>query len=141
MNDKCFIDTNVFVYTFDKKARKKQKTAQDLIAGALSTGMGVISFQVVQEFFNVATRKFSQPMKVPDCKLYLHKILYPLCEVLPSEALYTTALEITGHTQYSFYDSLILAAAAQAQCRVVYTEDLCHERSVHGVTIVNPFRA
>jgi len=79
-------------------------------------------------------------MKVADSKLYLNKVLYPLCEVIPSEPLYTTALEISAHTQYSFYDSLILAAAALARCKFVYTEDLCHERSVHGVTIINPFK-
>lgn len=141
MNGKFFLDTNLFVYGFDTGQKKKQRKAREIVGQALSQKTGIISFQVIQEFLNVATRKFSKPLTVQDSKQYLGKILYPLCEVFPTESLYTTALDISTETQYSFYDSLIIAAASIGQCKVLYTEDLCHQRVVHGVTIVNPFQA
>ena len=66
--------------------------------------------------------------------------LVALCEIFPTESLYTTALDISNETQYSFYDSLIIAAASTGRCKILYTEDLCDQRIVHGVTIINPFQ-
>ena len=62
MSGRFFLDTNLFVYTFDAKAPAKAKTAAHLIRRAADTGEGIISYQVVQEFFNVALRRFAQPM-------------------------------------------------------------------------------
>ena len=58
MSDRFFIDTNIFVYTFDHVNNNKKAIARSLIQNALSSGEGVISYQVIQEFLNVATRKF-----------------------------------------------------------------------------------
>jgi len=139
MKDKFFIDTNLFAYSFDASAKKKQRRSREIIAEALSQKTGIISFQVIQEFLNIAIRKFRQPLTIHDSKQYLSKILYPLCEIFPTEPLYTTALDISSETQYSFYDSLIIAAASTGRCKILYTEDLCHQRTVHGLTIINPF--
>jgi len=140
MSAKFFIDTNLFVYSFDSRAKKKQRKAKEIITEALSKNTGIISFQVIQEFLNVATKKFSQPLTIKDSKHYLSKILYPLCEIFPNEALYTRAPDISNDTQYSFYDSLIISAASTGRCKILYTEDLCDQRIVHGVTIINPFQ-
>ena len=137
---KLFVDTNIFVYSFDSSAKKKQRKAKDVIAEALAPNSGIISFQVIQEFLNVATRKFRRPLTVRDSKFYLDRVLFPLCEIFPNESLYATALDITSETQYTFYDSLILAAASAGNCKMLYSEDLCHERIVRGVTIINPFQ-
>lgn len=134
------MDTNIFVYSFDSRAKKKQRTAKDVVTEALSQNAGIISFQVIQEFLNVATRKFKQPLTVRDSKLYLNRVLFPLCEIFPNESLYATALDVTSETQYTFYDSLILAAAVAGKCKTLYSEDLCHQRTVRGVTIINPFQ-
>jgi len=88
MSDKYFIDTNVFVYAFDSNNPAKQKRANDLIKTALGHHVGCISFQVIQEFLNVATRKFVVPLKIKDCEKYLNAVLYPLCEIFASFDLY-----------------------------------------------------
>jgi predicted nucleic acid-binding protein len=99
----------------------------------------MISWQVVQEFLNVSTRKFKIPLKAEDAQLYLQKVLDPLCMILPGLALYESALEIMGQTRYSFSDSLILAGAKSGECAIIYSEDLQNGQQVDGVKIVNPF--
>ena len=61
MSVDVFLDTNVFVYTFDARAPEKQQRARELVRSALETGKGAISWQVAQEFLNVALRKFEEP--------------------------------------------------------------------------------
>jgi predicted nucleic acid-binding protein len=139
MSAKFFLDTNILVYTFDRQSKVKNKKAIGLVGEALEERTGVISYQVVQEFVNVATKKFSVPMQGEDLDLYLKAVLLPLCEVHSSGALFQRALDIRQESGFSFYDSLIVAGAAEAECRILYSEDLQHGRTVGGVKIVNPF--
>jgi predicted nucleic acid-binding protein len=141
MNVNHFLDTNVFVYSFDQSQPGKRERALALIAKALQSGDGLISTQVIQEFLNVATRKFATPMKTADCQAYLIKVLYPLCQVYPDLALYEASLGIQQETGYSFYDSLILAGALRGGCEILYSEDLQAGQQVRGVQIVNPFNS
>lgn len=138
MNDKYFLDTNVIVYSFDPNFSNKQYIAQHLIRNAL-TGQGCISYQVVQEFFNVATRKFKTPLSLKDCKIYLNDVLEPLCEIFPSIEFYSHALQIREQRQYSLYDSLIITAALQSNCTILYSEDMQHGQDINQLTITNPF--
>jgi predicted nucleic acid-binding protein len=140
MNAKYFIDTNIFVYSFDNRQPSKKERAMALIQEALKTGAGIISTQVIQEFLNVATQKFAIPMKIEGAKTYLRLVLNPLCQIYPSLALYESCLEIQAETKYSFYDSLIIAAAVQGRCDVLYSEDLQDGREVRGVKFVNPYQ-
>jgi predicted nucleic acid-binding protein len=135
-----FLDTNVLVYTFEGLARKKQTRARELVAQALETGSGIISYQVVQEFLNVATRKFKKPMSISDAQLYLARVLMPLCEVFPDAALYSQALSITGEMEIGFYDALIVSSAIAGECSVLWSEDLQHARRIRSLEIRNPFR-
>lgn len=139
MSAKYFIDTNIFVYSFDNRSPWKKARAQELIRSALENGDGVISTRVVQEFLNVATRKFVTPMEKDDSKNYLRIILNPLCQIYPSIDLYELGLELQAEVGFSFYDSLILAAAIEAGCESVVTEDLQDGQNVRGVMIKNPF--
>lgn len=139
MPDKFFLDTNIFVYSFDVLSKKKQRRAQDLIHEALTEHHGIISYQVIQEFLNVAMRKFAAPLSVDDSRLYLRSVLAPLCAVYPSLALYESALQIVEETKYGFYDALIVAAAVSADCTLLFSEDLQNGRGIHGLTIQNPF--
>jgi predicted nucleic acid-binding protein len=139
MSAKFFLDTNVFVYAFDSDSTGKASKANELIRKALKDREGVISTQVVQEFLNVAIRKFRKPLTIPDCKQYLAAVLLPLCTVYPDEHLYREALDIRAETGYSFYDCLILAGADSAGCDTVFSEDLQAGRSVKNLEIVNPF--
>ncbi|MBC8507086.1 MAG: PIN domain-containing protein [Anaerolineales bacterium] len=139
MSAKFFIDTNIFVYTFDNNAPAKKACAIDVVQQAINTGSGVISTQVIQEFLNVATRKFAVPMKLEDSKMYLQQVLNPLCQIYPDLELYEACLEIQDETGYSFYDSLIISAAIKGECEILYTEDLQTGQMVRGVEISNPF--
>jgi len=140
MNDKYFLDTNILIYSFDSGHTPKRKIAQDLVSGALEEGKGIISYQVIQEFLNVATRKFAVPMNVKDTQLYLNIVLEPLCEVFSSMELFHQALEISDQWRFPFYDALIVAAALQADCRVLYSEDMQGGQSIKGLGIRNPFK-
>lgn len=77
MSDKFFIDTNIFIYCFDDRQPDKKVRALALVSEALLTGNGMISWQVMQEFLNVSTRKFQVPLKSDDAKLYLQKVVNP----------------------------------------------------------------
>ncbi len=139
MSDKFFIDTNIFVYCFDDRQPDKKVRALSLIAEGLQTGNGMISWQVIQEFLNVSTRKFMVPLKPEDAKIYLQKVLHPLCQVFPDRDLYSKALEIIEKTGYSFCDALILAGALSGGCKILYSEDLHPGHQVEDVIILNPF--
>jgi predicted nucleic acid-binding protein len=140
MNAKYFIDTNVFVYSFDSRQPNKKERALGLIQEALRTNSGMISTQVIQEFLNVATQKFAVPLKIDDARAYLRLVMNPLCQIYPSLALYESCLELQAETRYSFYDSLILAAALQGGCDVLYSEDMQDGQKVRNLKIVNPYQ-
>ncbi len=134
-----FIDTNVMIYSFRPEAGAKHARAIGIVQHALGTGEGVISSQVIKEFFAVALRKFPVPPTLDECHVILQGILSPLCQVLTSVELCAVALDLQRETSYSFYDCLIVAAALEADCDELYTEDLQHGRDVRSLTIVNPF--
>ena len=139
MKGKYFLDTNIFVYSFSSDEDDKRRRSLDLISNALDSRSGCISYQVVQEFLDVATRKFVKTLTIPDCRKYLSFVLEPLCEVYAGAGLYSQALEIAERWKYSFYDSLIITAAINAECSVIYTEDLRHGQKIQDLEIVNPF--
>ena len=140
MNDKIFIDTNILVYSFDHSAPEKKNHAQEIISRCLVNRSGIISFQVVQEFLNVASKKFVKPLSPEDCRKYLTAILAPLCEIFSSIELYQKALAIMARYQYSFYDSLIIGAALHANCTLLFSEDLQHDQQIESLKIQNPFQ-
>jgi len=137
--DRYFIDTNIIVYMFDKDHPQKRETAIRIVKEALESGKGVISYQVIQEFCNVALKKFKVPMTPSDCNSFITGYLFPLCSVFPGIELFSSALEISESTQYSFYDSLILSSSLFSGCGTVFTEDMQHNQIVRNMKIVNPF--
>lgn len=139
MSARGFLDTNVLVYSFDKNEPEKSEQARELIARALRDESAIISHQVVQEFLNVARHKFISPFTIEDCERYLSAVLEPLCQVYPDMSLYRKALDVQHVTGFSFYDSLIVAAAVRGGCSRLLTEDMQSGREIEGVTIVNPF--
>ncbi len=139
MKDKYFIDTNIFIYAFDQEDSEKNKIANNLIKSALIEGQGCISFQIIQEFINVSTKKIKVPMSFSDCHKYLDSVLSPLCEIFTNIDLYHGALEIMERWLYSFYDSLVIAGAIQADCEILYSEDLQHNQKIQSLKVINPF--
>jgi predicted nucleic acid-binding protein len=139
MSGRFFLDTNLFVHAFDPPGTSKETTAADLIRRAANTGEGIISYQVVQEFFSVAFRRFSQPMSAAEAEQYLITVLRPLLAVHSSPAMYFQALRIRENNRISWYDSLIVAAAIEGRCEKLYSEDFQHGRKIEGIQIENPF--
>ena len=139
MSDRYFLDSNVLIYSFDETDLAKAQRADELIAEALATNNGVISYQVVQEFFNFAFRRAVRPMKVADAEEYLNTVLRPLLFVHSSSGLYVEALHLHGRYQLAWYDSLIVAGALQANCDILYSEDLQNGQRFGQTKVKNPF--
>jgi len=94
---------------------------------------------MVQEFFNVALRRFAQPLTVAEAEQYLGTVFRPLLTVHSSQALYAEALHLHHRYRLSWYDALIVAGAIEAQCGVLYSEDLQHGQRFNDLRIENPF--
>jgi len=126
-----FFDTNVIVYAFLDIARRER--ALDLIAAG-----GVISAQVLNEFTNVARHKRERDWTEIERAVSVIRARFP--DVMPLTAdTHASALDLARYHGLSFYDALIVAAALEAGCDTLYTEDMQHGRSLGGLTIINPF--
>jgi predicted nucleic acid-binding protein len=139
MPGRFFLDTNIFVYSFDRNAAAKSRRAEQLIRTALKTQKGIVSYQVVQEFFNLALQRFTRPMKADEAEHYFGTVFRPLLSIHSSPALYLEAIHLQGRYRLPWYDSLIVAAAIQAQCELLLTEDLQHGQRFGDLRIENPF--
>jgi predicted nucleic acid-binding protein len=139
-NGVFFLDTNIFVYALLSSEPLKKQRAQALVEQALASRRGCISSQVIQEFANVSTRKFNQRFSTDQCKQFIDAAMQPLNRVASGPELLNAALDLQEQTRYSFYDSLVIAAALQAQAEVLYSEDLQHNQLLGGsLRVVNPF--
>ena len=139
MTAKAFFDTNVLVYAFVVRASSKSDPRTELAEKTLSLG-GVVGVQVLNEFADVATRKFKMGWDLVEQYLAVIDALCGRAVPLTVEA-HEAAIEISKQYGYRIYDSLILAAAAQAGCTTVYSEDMQHGQTIGKLTIVNPFLA
>ena len=134
-----FLDSNIFVYLFDETDERKRDIAGEIVESGLQNNSVIISFQVVQETLNVVTRKLATPMTAEGAKSFMEDVLAPLWRVSPSLALYNRALDVQARYRYSFYDSLIIAAALDAWCDRLYSEDLQGGQRIEGLRVENPF--
>ncbi len=139
MSDRFFLDTNIFVYSFDQSTARKTEEADRLIHQALTTGKGLISYQVVQEFFNVAYRRFPEPMHLEQAEQFLSSVLRPLWAVYSSPSLCLRALQILERFRLQWYDALIVASALEAKCGILYSEDFQNGQKFDDLEIRNPF--
>ncbi len=139
MNARFFLDTNIFVYSLEGGASAKARRSIQLIRQAIATRNGIVSFQVVQEFFNVALRRFVPPMTLAEAEQYLATVFRPLVAVHSSHALYAAALDLRNRYRLSWYNALIVAGAIEGGCAVLYSEDLQHGQKVGALQIENPF--
>jgi predicted nucleic acid-binding protein len=127
----AFFDTNLLLYLMSSDQAKASR-AETLMAGG-----GVISVQVLNEFVSVASRKLS--MSLPEIREVLSAVR-AACSVEPINVhTHDLALDLTERFHLSFYDGLIVAAAALAKCRILYSEDMQHGQTIQDVTIRNPF--
>jgi predicted nucleic acid-binding protein len=137
MTARSFFDTNVLVYTDDKSSPAKQKRAIELVAEHRHSGTGVLSPQVLQEYFVTVTRKLRVDPRAARRKV---ELLAEFDVAAPGVADILGAIDLHRLHEVSFWDALILQSASQAGCRVLFSEDLQEGREINGVRIVNPFR-
>ena len=131
-----FLDTNVLVYADDLDAGDKREQAQTLLGEILAAGDGVLSTQVLQEFFSISTRKLGVDPTIARRKV---ELLAEMDLVRIDLDLILAAIDLSRLHSFSFWDGLIVRAAATAGCGVLLTEDLQHGQVVDGVRIENPF--
>ncbi|MEO7100797.1 MAG: PIN domain-containing protein [Luteolibacter sp.] len=136
MSADYFLDTNIVVYAFDRRAEEKRKKALELMAPEQPWQ---ISWQVIQEFCSVALHRFAIPLSQDFLSEYLESILLPHCRVMSSARIYQEAVRIQRNTQYRYYDSLIVTSALSSGASILYSEDLQHSRVIGDLRIVNPF--
>ena len=134
-----FLDTNIFIYQLDGADPRKQVIANGLVRDALRTQEACISYQVAQECLNVITTKARVALNSSQAQAYLDAVLAPLVQVGSSTELFRRALDLRERWRFSFYDSLIVAAALTAGCSRLLSEDLQHGQKMEQLTIVNPF--
>ena len=132
-----FIDSNVLVYMLDSTDLDKRELAVRLVSRLVDDESGCISFQVVQETLNVITGKMGIAHET--VLEFMDDTLIPLWQIDPKTELYLRALDVQARYGYSFYDSLIIAAALEAGCTRLYSEDMQHGQRIEGLTIENPF--
>ena len=134
---KVFFDSNILIYFADGADPQKQQIAENLIKNAVINDTGVISTQSLQEFFAATTRKLLCTKE--KAKEYVENFSESFTVEQVSVPLILKAINISIKNQFSFWDSLILAAAIQTGCIICYSEDLTNGQIVDGVKILNPF--
>ena len=137
---RTFVDTNVLLYAHDASETEKQPIARALLEGVWADRSGVLSTQVLQEFYVVATRKFKPPMRRSEAReLVALYATWPVVQVDVELILDATALE--ERAQLSFWDALIVEAARRGGAARIVSEDLQDGRRIANIAIEDPFGA
>lgn len=137
MTVRSFFDTNVLIYADDADQPEKKSIAAELLNAHRRDRTGVLSIQVLQEYFVVATRKLKIEAVAARRKI---ELLSDFDVVVPELEDVLAAIDLHRLHGFSFWDALVVRAAKRSGCRVLLTEDLQHLREVDGVRIVDPFR-
>ncbi|BCS32503.1 twitching motility protein PilT [Luteitalea sp. TBR-22] len=133
-----FVDANILVYAFDASAGAKQVAAARLLDRLWDTEEGRLSVQVLQEFFVTVTSKVAAPLSIDEAEERVRE--FAAWQVFaPTAADVLGAIALQRTTQYSFWDAMILHAAAESGCGVCWSEDLRAGQVVRGVEVKNPF--
>ena len=135
-----FVDTNVLVYAFDRSNSPKKRVAQRLMNELMEEDRLRLSTQVLQELFVTLTRKVKQPCSSQEALAVLEDLTaWPLMAV--DYAAIRAAVRLADEAKLSFWDALVVVAAARTGAAVLYTEDLNDGQEILGVRISNPFAA
>jgi predicted nucleic acid-binding protein len=137
MSVRSFFDTNVLIYADDSSAPAKQRRALDVIAEHRRARTGVLSLQVLQEYFVTVTRKLHVNARVARRKV---ELLAELDVVVPELADVLAAIDLHRLHELSFWDALILRTAKQGGCSVLLSENMHDAGQIEGIRIINPFR-
>lgn len=138
MNVRSFFDPNVLVYTDDKGSPTKQRRALELVSEHRRGRTGVVSLQVLQEYFVTVTRKLNLEVAIARRKV---ELLSEFDVAAPDVSDILAAIDLYRLHGINFWDALILRSAKQAGCAILFSEDMQGQREIDGVRIVNPFIA
>ncbi len=133
-----FVDTNILVYGYDLTAGRKHGLAQEVMERLWESGEGVLSTQVLQEFYVTVTGKIPEPIAARKAREIVRDLgtwtvaLLGVPEILE-------ASELAERYRLNFWDGLILSAALKEDASILWSEDFSHGQSYNGVTARNPF--
>jgi len=134
---RAFFDSNILIYADDDGEPEKQQIARQFIERYFSVDAAVVSVQVLQEYFNVVTKKQKMDASVARVKVeLLSKFVAHI--TLPEDVL--LAADIFRLHKLSFWDSMLVRSAKQAECKILFSEDMQNGRIIDGLQIINPFK-
>jgi len=137
MIDKAFVDTNVLIYAHDVDAKAKHETARNILHELWSQRTGVLSMQVLQEFYVNVTRKIATPLPKEAARLVVNSYSIWCMEITPIEI--AAAFRIEDEARIGFWDALIVASAAKSGTVRILSEDLNAQQMIAGIRVENPF--
>ena len=138
MRDKIFLDTNVMVYAYDKSAGEKHIKAREILMELWESGYGVISIQVLKEFYVTTTQKIPNKLGIEIVSEIISDFLNWEVVVNDGEGI-LEAISLQQRYNLSFWDALIVEAALESGCSFLYSEDLNPGQKIRGVQLKNPF--
>jgi len=137
MSDRTFVDTNILIYAHDADAKSKHRVAKSVLAELWSQRTGVLSMQVLQEFYVNVTRKSASPLPKDVARMVVGSYAIWCVETTPAEI--SSAFRIEDESRIGFWDALIVASAAKCGAVRILSEDLNARQMIAGVRIENPF--
>jgi len=137
MTDKTFVDSNVLIYAHDVDAKAKHEKAKSILRDLWSERTGVLSLQVLQEFYVNVTRKISSPLSKKEARLVVNTYALWCMETTPTEIV--SAFRIEDESRIGFWDALIVACAAKSGAQRIISEDLNARQLIAGIRVENPF--
>lgn len=136
MNDKTFVDTNVLIYAYDVDAKAKHELAKIALRDLWIQRTGVLSMQVLQEFYVNSTRKISRPLPRTAAQSIVSTYSRWCIETTPAEI--AAAFRVEQESRISFWGALIIASAVKAGAARIFSEDLNAKQIIAGIRIENP---
>ena len=133
---RCFVDTNVLVYADDDVEPEKQARARALLSDLFASGKGVLSLQVLREYFVVATRKLGIDAEAARRRVEIYSRLDVVASDLDD---LLAAIDLHRLHGLSVWDALVVQSALAGRCGVLFSEDLQHGRRFGSLRIENPF--
>ena len=137
MSGKSFVDTNVLIYAHDVDADAKHQVAKAVLRDLWSERMGVLSLQVLQEFYVKVTRKIATPLSKDSARLVVSTYAMWCIETTPAEL--SSAFRIEDESRIGFWDALIVSSAVKNGAIRILSEDLNAGQRIAGILIENPF--
>jgi predicted nucleic acid-binding protein len=138
MKDKVFLDTNIIVYAHDRSSGDKHTVSRDIMDYLWESRKGVISVQVLQEFYVCVTKKIIKPLLLKNARIIL-EYLSSWTVVVNDKYITLKAIDLQEKFGFSFWDSLVIQAAIQSQAGILLSEDLPDGQVVKDLKILNPF--